>query len=69
MTSVEKSREWADSLLLWLAYASSRFRYYDALCEETQGMTSLAVILKYGKRKCDIKRIRDQELEKYLNDR
>lgn len=69
MTSVEKSREWAEVLVQWLDQASSRFRYYDRLCDEIRDMSQVRVILRYGKTKSELMRIRDKELEKYLTNR
>lgn len=69
MTSVEKSREWAEVLVQWLDQASSRFRYYDRLCDEIRDMSPFSVMLKYGRRKSEIIRTRDIELEKYLTNR
>ncbi|SDE19626.1 hypothetical protein SAMN04487996_1047 [Dyadobacter soli] len=69
MTSVEKSREWAEVLLLWLDQASSRFRYYDDLNDKLQRMSALQAWVNHGAIKSQIKRIRDKELKLYLNSR
>ena len=69
MTSVEQSRHWADLVLWWIDMTSRKLGYYDALWEEVQDMPQIRVILKYRMRKSTIRRLRDKELQKYLDDK
>lgn len=67
MTSIDKSREWAEVTLIWLNEASKEYRYWDALYESTHGKTWFDIVKKYGITRDQMLLRRERALKKFIH--